>query len=553
MDDATGNVESVAGDSSTRDPDGTEEAISVSQSSKAPPIEFPALPSGARVFPLPEGSKEPFDKFRWKTRASSDPEQINAWSKEYEACSWAMVVPDGYVCVDLDIRPDKNGCEALEKFVGYSKEDMTTWTDTTPSGGIHAFFRTSEMFSSRSIVEGVDIKAAGKGYVVIPPSRGYIRSSSATEIRDLPEWIASVARARPAPVEKTLKAEVGQPTAGSGPSAPPTTAARPTTGVEELQRLLDLIDADLPRDDWRDVIFAALNEWGTDQDTKAALRDWSETSPKFEQAEFDKVVKSHVPGHQYKLGVPTLHRRAAKYPRCTGILPAVPSALDAKARDLAERVLLRALDLLKAHGNHPSTEHEQSLRAVCEGLALGIYSTDAFRLAFPLETGMGKTTCVIALIKELANSEFSLLICAERVEQLEELRQELLKMRVGAPKVGIFHSLRGSAYTHIKSVPVNSIGSVQFLLVSHARVKMDKGIVSSRELLNYKGGKRDLTVWDESLITSDASYMDGKTLEGACHTWIGFYESRVMRGGGICPLEPSSHRRIVRVPEDVFA
>jgi hypothetical protein len=512
----------------------TEEAISPTPKADLCLPQFSVLPPGARVFPLPKGSKKPFKEFQWTTKASTDPQQIQAWSKEYGPCSWAMVVPDGYVCLDLDIGLDEDGFKALEQFAGYTREDMATCTHTTPSGGIHAFFRTSENFPPRRIAEGVDIRAAGKSYVVIPPSQGYVGSSGTTEIRALPEWIANVARAPSAAVEAIPKVEAEHPSARPAPSATSTTTARTTTGAEELPRVLDLIDADLRYDDWRDVIFSALNEWGTGEDTKAALRDWSETSPKFEEVAFNKVVKSHVPGHPHKLGRPTLHRTAAKHPRCTGKLPSVPTASETKARDLARRVLEGAIGMLKAHANDPSPGHEQSLKAVCDGLAFGIYSPDAFRLAFPLETGMGKTTCVIALIKELENTDTSLLVCAERVEQLEELRQELAKIHVGTSKVGILHSSRGPAYNHIKSVPVTDVGSVQFLLVSHARAKMDKGIVLSRELLNYNGRKRNLTIWDESLITTDACHIKVDLLERACHAWIGLYKRRALRDGERC-------------------
>src|SRR4051794_22219426 len=106
--------------------------------------------------------------------------------------------------------------------------------------------------------------------------------------------------------------------------------------------------------------------------------------------------------------------------KLAGQHPAVPAQHQLDAQDLAERVYKRAVAMLEAHGNVLSVDHAAGTRAIAEGLAFGIYSEDTFRLAFPLETGQGKTSCAIALLAELEGTEVSALICAEQIHQLHQ-------------------------------------------------------------------------------------------------------------------------------------
>jgi hypothetical protein len=186
--------------------------------------------------------------------------------------------------------------------------------------------------------------------------------------------------------------------------------------------------------------------------------------------------------------------------------------------------------MLEHHGSVLSKEHREGIRAICEGLAFGIYSAKEFRLAFPLETGMGKTTCVIALIKELECTDISLLVCAEQVTQLHHLREEILKAKVNSSSVGILHASKEPRHNHIPSVSITGIRKVQFLLVSHARVQTAKGVLLPEDLLKYKDGKRHLSIWDESLVATEAYHVDLSVLKAACASWNITYEDMRVKG-----------------------
>jgi hypothetical protein len=122
MENAKDNAESLSNLGESKDvgknvPKATPAFQDIDQS----PVQLGSLPPGARVFPLPAGRKVPFRGFDWPTQATADRARITAWSQEYGACNWAMVMPEGYVCVDLDKRPEKDGYKTLEQFPGYTQ------------------------------------------------------------------------------------------------------------------------------------------------------------------------------------------------------------------------------------------------------------------------------------------------------------------------------------------------------------------------------------------------------------------------------------------------
>src|SRR6476659_3588683 len=98
----------------------------------------------ARVFPVPAGSKEPFEGFKWKEEASSDPDQIERWRTQYPGCDWAMAVPEGIVIVDLDIRDDRDGLISIASVEGYQAADLQTFGTNTPSRGKQLYFLTDQ-------------------------------------------------------------------------------------------------------------------------------------------------------------------------------------------------------------------------------------------------------------------------------------------------------------------------------------------------------------------------------------------------------------------------
>lgn len=129
-------------------------------------------------------------------------------------------VTHGFVVVDLDVREDKNGIEALKLLPPLPP----TLTSITPSGGRHLFFRVPAGCEIRNSVSklgpGIDVRGTG-GQVVLPPSvidgKAYRWSdASVREMADLPwTWLQLLTRPEEA------KAGASDAATRSAPSSAP--------------------------------------------------------------------------------------------------------------------------------------------------------------------------------------------------------------------------------------------------------------------------------------------------------------------------------------------
>lgn len=98
--------------------------------------------------------------------ATTDPETIRAWS--WKDATIGAAIPQGLVVLDVD--PRNGGDATLALFPNVP----ATRTARTRSGGRHYWLVVPPDLALRgSLGPGVDIKRAGKGYVIVPPSPGY--------------------------------------------------------------------------------------------------------------------------------------------------------------------------------------------------------------------------------------------------------------------------------------------------------------------------------------------------------------------------------------------
>lgn len=115
-------------------------------------------------------------------------------------------VTHGFIVIDLDVRPDKNGAEALQALEKETVFLPPTLTSRTLSGGKHLFFRIPPGIEIKNSVSrlgpGIDVRGTG-GQVVLPPTvidgKAYSWEcnsdtpagvSPATEMAELPpEWL----------------------------------------------------------------------------------------------------------------------------------------------------------------------------------------------------------------------------------------------------------------------------------------------------------------------------------------------------------------------------
>ena len=198
--------------------------------------------------------------------------------------------------------------------------------------------------------------------------------------------------------------------------------------------------------------------------------------------------------------------------------------------NLKTKVIETAMSRLKdnvcnRYGNVLSTEHENALHKIISHMAtMAMDPSYRGRLAFPLFAGGGKTQSIVALIYAIDKLNFrntSVAVCASRVEALCDLKRDLIENGVDPDRIGLVHSYKydpdmvqkclegatwlSDGFASEPSTPEAERSSKQFLLVTHQAMKSKDG---STRINRYEtmglAQERDLIVWDESLVKSEA-------------------------------------------------
>lgn len=122
--------------------------------------------------------------------ATRDPEAIAAW--EWDGTMLGIAIPEG--CVILDVDPRNGGDATLRSFL---QPLPHTCVVQTGGGGQHYYFTVAANLELKSTLgAGVDIKRAGKGYVIAPPSPGYTYLTQSAPA-PLPAWLIDELRIVP--------------------------------------------------------------------------------------------------------------------------------------------------------------------------------------------------------------------------------------------------------------------------------------------------------------------------------------------------------------------
>lgn len=99
-----------------------------------------------------------------------------------------VAIPDGLVVIDVD--PRNGGNDTLKALEEAGRALPRTRTTRTQSGGFHYWLTVPPDVKLRSTLgPGIDVKRAGKGYVVVPPTAGYSWLPGHDEIEAAPEWL----------------------------------------------------------------------------------------------------------------------------------------------------------------------------------------------------------------------------------------------------------------------------------------------------------------------------------------------------------------------------
>ncbi|MBN9087032.1 MAG: hypothetical protein J0J01_09005 [Reyranella sp.] len=182
---------------------------------------------------------------------------------------------------------------------------------------------------------------------------------------------------------------------------------------------------------------------------------------------------------------------------------------------------------LCANGNRLSEQHRAALFAM-----LGLFTESAQgklpgRWAFGLPTGMGKTSAIIAWCAALVSQghdHISVSVAASKVEALCQLKRDMITHGIPEERIGLLYA-DGGRYSEPRT---DDNSERQIMLVSHARVRSRTGLARFN---SYQGRPRDLMLYDESLIASDAKGVSVRELRAA----LGFLQGLWLDNTGYAP------------------
>lgn len=158
---------------------------------------------GCRVFPL-----QPTKKYEYgtghqldRTHATTDAQEIQKWWKQNTPYNIGALLPPGIVCIDVD-------SERLEAFKPYNVSG--TLTHSTPSGGLHVFYRVPEGLKTRSKIDIGKCEIFGEGGRVVwagsTTKEGKYVEQADDGITPAPQWVIDAIKQHEAP--RAIKAVI---------------------------------------------------------------------------------------------------------------------------------------------------------------------------------------------------------------------------------------------------------------------------------------------------------------------------------------------------------
>jgi bifunctional DNA primase/polymerase-like protein/uncharacterized protein DUF5906 len=248
---------------------------------------------GFRVFPV-HRNKIPCIE-AWQIKATTDPEQIEAWWREWPSANIGILCGDDLVVIDVD---GSRGAGTLRKALGAYEWPKTLQVRTgRQEGGLHAYFSVPEGIEVESSAGGgIEVQYTGH-YVIAPPSlhksgKRYEWIKPEQIITPIPAWLVEALNARPrgsrAKRPKASAANVPEHLKGL---KLPRLAERATIGMNDVpfEDLMAAAEA-LPNEglEWPAYTRFCMAFWRASNGSAEGLEAcgfWSKKSPKHEQKE----------------------------------------------------------------------------------------------------------------------------------------------------------------------------------------------------------------------------------------------------------------------------
>lgn len=183
---------------------------------------------------------------------------------------------------------------------------------------------------------------------------------------------------------------------------------------------------------------------------------------------------------------------------------------EATADHLSRLAHVKVLAALRRYGNQISPTHNLALLELSQALSRQALRIRPGRFAYAMPCGAGKTQSVVAWVAAAheLGLELSVAISAFQIRALSSIKLDLMAAGVPESKIGFRHSLGSDD----KLLPDTGDEDRPVMLVSHARIR---GQRESSLFSLHRGRKRDLLIWDESLMTADAQLLSWLDVKGA--------------------------------------
>lgn len=195
------------------------------------------------------------------------------------------------------------------------------------------------------------------------------------------------------------------------------------------------------------------------------------------------------------------------------------------------------LESLLTNGNQPSLDHQHAGWQLLRAMVDQLYGERTGRYAYALPCGAGKTQAVVALLAAMVSlrvfsSGKTVLVVAQQVNALCEIKQKLLDADVPEQSVGIVHSKTGTAF------PSTQDQKRSITLATHSRIQQYGSLPECCR--NREGKLHDLVIWDEALISTESVTLALDTTLAAL---------RYFADGGKCSTLAEAYKRLALAVE----